>query len=89
MNQYEYQYELRKLLQFLYDAMIKKDELRIKELKDKIEFLYRTQGLKDENWVIRRNNWKPITEDADLMPEYVGEHLLMIKKRTLREQFPV
>jgi hypothetical protein len=29
--------------------MIKKDELRIKELKDKIEFLYRTQGLKDEN----------------------------------------
>lgn len=89
MNQYEYQYELRKLLQFLYDAMIKKDELRIKELKDKIEFLYRTQGLKDENWVIRRNNWKPITEDADLMPECAGEHLLMIKKRTLREQFPV
>ena len=26
MNEYEYQYELRKLLQFLYDAMIKKDE---------------------------------------------------------------
>ncbi len=49
MNQYEYQYELRKLLQFLYDAMIKKDEHRIKELKDKIEFLYRTQGLNNEN----------------------------------------
>ena len=48
MNKYEYQYELRKLLQFLYDAMIKKDELRIKELKDKIEFLYRTQGLNNE-----------------------------------------
>ena len=45
MNEYEYQYELRKLLQFLYDAMLKKDELRIKELKDKIEFLYRSQGL--------------------------------------------
>jgi hypothetical protein len=49
MNKYEYQYELRKLLSFLYDAMIKKDELRIKELKDKIEFLYRTQGLNDGN----------------------------------------
>jgi hypothetical protein len=61
--------------------MIKKDELRIKELKDKIEFLYRTQGLKDENWVIRRNNWKPITENADLTPECAGEHLLTIKKR--------
>lgn len=34
---------------FLYDAMVKKNEQRIKELKDKIEFLYRTQGLKDEN----------------------------------------
>ena len=45
MNKYEYQYELRKLLTFLYDAMIKHDELRIKELKDKIEFLYRSQGL--------------------------------------------
>jgi hypothetical protein len=75
MNQYEYQYELRKLLQFLYDAMIKKDEQRIKELKDKIEFLYRTQGLNNENWVIRRNNRKPITEDADLMLECAGEHL--------------
>lgn len=49
MNKYEYQYELRKLLSFLYDAMIRKDELRIKELKDKIEFLYRTQGLNDGN----------------------------------------
>ena len=49
MNKYEYQYELRKLLMFLYDAMIRKDELRIKELKDKIEFLYRTQGLNDGN----------------------------------------
>lgn len=49
MNKYEYQYELRKLLSFLYDAMIKKDETRIKELKDKIEFLYRTQGLNDGN----------------------------------------
>ena len=49
MNKYEYQYELRKLLSFLYDAMIKKDETRIKELKDKIEFLYRTQGLNNEN----------------------------------------
>jgi hypothetical protein len=29
--------------------MIKKDERKIKELKDKIEFLYRTQGLNDEN----------------------------------------
>ena len=48
MNKYEYQYELRKLLEFLYDAMTKRDELRIKELKDKIEFLYRTQGLNDE-----------------------------------------
>ena len=64
MNQYEYQYELRKLLQFLYDAMIKKDEQRIKELKDRIEFLYRTQGLNNENWVIRWNNWKPITENG-------------------------
>ena len=64
MNQYEYQYELRKLLQFLYDAMIKKDEQRIKELKDKIEFLYRTQGLNNENWVIRWNNWKSITENG-------------------------
>jgi hypothetical protein len=45
MNKYEYQYELRKLLEFLYDAMNKRDELRIKELKDKIEFLYRSQGL--------------------------------------------
>lgn len=49
MNEYEYQYELRKLLQFLYDAMIRKDERKIKELKDKIEFLYRTQGLNDGN----------------------------------------
>ena len=49
MNKYEYQYELRKLLSFLYDAMIRKDETRIKELKDKIEFLYRTQGLNDGN----------------------------------------
>jgi hypothetical protein len=47
MNKYEYQYELRKLLEFLYDAMTKRDELRIKELKDKIEFLYRTQGLNE------------------------------------------
>ena len=29
--------------------MLKKDEQRIKELKDKIEFLYKTQGLKDED----------------------------------------
>jgi hypothetical protein len=29
--------------------MIKKDERKIKELKDKIEFLYRKQGLNDEN----------------------------------------
>ena len=47
MNKYEYQYELRKLLEFLYDAMTKRDELRIKELKAKIEFLYRTQGLNE------------------------------------------
>jgi hypothetical protein len=44
--------------------MIKKDERRIKELKDKIEFLYRTQGLNNENWVIGWNNWKPITENG-------------------------
>ena len=49
MNKYEYQYELRKLLEFLYDSMIKRDEIRIKELKDKIEFLYKTQGLNNEN----------------------------------------
>lgn len=49
MNHYEYQYKLKKLLQFLYDAMLKKDEQRIKELKDQIEFLYKTQGLNDEN----------------------------------------
>ena len=49
MNKYEYQFELRKLLMFLYDAMIRKDEIRIKELKDKIEFIYRTQGLNDED----------------------------------------
>lgn len=49
MNKYEYQYELRKLLEFLYDSMIKRDEMRIKELKDKIEFLYKTQGLNNEN----------------------------------------
>ena len=48
MNYYEYQFELRKLLTFLYDAMIKKDELKIKELKDKIEFLYRTQDLSEK-----------------------------------------
>ena len=47
MNKYEYQYELRKLLEFLYDAMTKRDELIIKELKDKIEFLYRTQELNE------------------------------------------
>lgn len=29
--------------------MLKKDEQRIKELKDQIEFLYKTQGLKDED----------------------------------------
>ncbi len=33
---------------FLYDAMIRKDETRIKELKDRIEFIYRTQGLNDD-----------------------------------------
>ena len=49
MNKYEYQYELRKLLEFLYDSIIKRDEMRIKELKDKIEFLYKTQGLNNEN----------------------------------------
>lgn len=49
MNKYEYQYELRKLLEFLYDSMIKRDEMCIKELKDKIEFLYKTQGLNNEN----------------------------------------
>lgn len=75
MNHYEYQYKLKKLLQFLYDAMLKKDEQRIKELKDQIEFLYKTQGLKDEDWVIRRDNWKPITENAELMPECAGVHL--------------
>lgn len=48
MNKAEYQYQLRNLLSFLYDAMIKKDELKIKQLKDKIEFLYRTQGLNNE-----------------------------------------
>ena len=30
-------------------TMLKKDEQRIKELKDQIEFLYKTQGLKDED----------------------------------------
>lgn len=43
MNEYEYKFELKKLLQFLYDAMIKKDEQRIKELKDEIDVLYRTE----------------------------------------------
>ncbi len=74
MNKYEYQFELRKLLMFLYDAMIRKDETRIKELKDKIEFIYRTQGLNNEDWDIRWNNQKSTCKNGVQRTECAGEH---------------
>ena len=49
MNKYEYQYELRKLLEFLYDAMTKRDELRIKELKDKMSDTHKNNLLDELN----------------------------------------